>query len=91
MTDLVERLRACRGIQSGDPDCCCQEAAAEIAQLRAAIAWTRGVCTEIGRLKAENAGLRAALAYYGDHTYECELKNEGKCSCGYDVALEQEP
>jgi len=35
MTDIVERLRACHGIQSDDPDCCCVEAADEIEQLRA--------------------------------------------------------
>lgn len=34
MTDIVERLRACHGIQSGDPDCCCLEAAAEIERLK---------------------------------------------------------
>lgn len=38
MTDIVERLRACHGIQSGDPDCYCQEAAAEIERLRAQLA-----------------------------------------------------
>jgi hypothetical protein len=35
MTDIVERLRACHGIISGDPECCCEEAAAEIERLRA--------------------------------------------------------
>jgi hypothetical protein len=35
MTDIVERLRACHGIQSGDPECCCEEAADEIKRLTA--------------------------------------------------------
>ncbi len=35
MMDIVERLRRCDGINSGDPLCCCAEAAAEIEQLRA--------------------------------------------------------
>jgi DNA repair exonuclease SbcCD ATPase subunit len=34
MTDLVKRLCACCGIQSGDPECYCAEAAAEIERLR---------------------------------------------------------
>ena len=39
MTDIVERLRACHGIQSGDPECCCAEAADEIKRLRAENKW----------------------------------------------------
>ena len=32
--------------------------------------------------------LRAALAEYGDHTYECDMKNvAGQCTCGYEAAL----
>ena len=41
--DVVERLRACAGIKSGDPDCCCQEAADEIERLRSE-RW--GACPE---------------------------------------------
>jgi hypothetical protein len=37
MSDIVERLRACHGIQSGDPECCCEDAAAEIERLKAAL------------------------------------------------------
>ena len=32
--DIIERLEACHGIHSGDPECCCLEAAAEIRWLR---------------------------------------------------------
>lgn len=35
MSDLVKRLRNCCGVQSGDPECCCAEAADEIERLRA--------------------------------------------------------
>ena len=31
--------------------------------------------------------LRVALRQYGDHTYECDLKNGHTCTCGYEVAL----
>jgi len=33
--NIAERLRSCDGIKSGDPDCCCEEAAAEIERLLA--------------------------------------------------------
>lgn len=35
--DIVERLRGCMGCQSGDPECNCSEAAAEIERLRSAL------------------------------------------------------
>ncbi len=31
--------------------------------------------------------LHLALGHYGDHTYECDLKNGRECTCGYDAAL----
>jgi DNA repair exonuclease SbcCD ATPase subunit len=34
MTDIVKRLCSCHGIESGDPDCNCTEAADEIERLR---------------------------------------------------------
>ena len=58
MTDIIERLRACHGIQSGDPECCCQEAADEIERLREACAG----------LYVENERLRAALERANDPT-----------------------
>jgi len=42
---------------------------------------------EVIKLRADNARLRAALARYGDHEYECALKDEGDCSCGYEAAV----
>jgi hypothetical protein len=35
--DILQKLRACRGIQADDPDCNCAEAADEIERLRAAL------------------------------------------------------
>ena len=35
MTDIVDRLSACHGRKSGDPDCYCEEAQDEIEWLRA--------------------------------------------------------
>lgn len=62
--DIVERLRACHGIPAGDPDCCCEAAAAEVERLRELL---RGVGANRyweGRWRdaaAENERLRAAL------------------------------
>jgi len=53
MSDLVERLRACHGIRSGDPDCCCEEAAAEIERLGALAAIVREQGFEIAKLRAD--------------------------------------
>jgi hypothetical protein len=36
--DIVERLLACQGILSGDPECCCKEAATKIKRLHAEVA-----------------------------------------------------
>lgn len=63
--DIVERLLACRGIQSDDPDCCCEEAAAEIKRLRAALRAIRDD-PEIG----VNAALYAKTALSGSATPE---------------------
>jgi hypothetical protein len=37
MTDLVERLRSCQGILTGDPDFVCADAADEVERLRAEV------------------------------------------------------
>lgn len=39
------------------------------------------------RQATELAKLREALHRYGDHLYECDIKNRNACSCGYEVAL----
>lgn len=56
--DIVERLRACHGISSGDPECCCQEAADEIECLRAERDFNRG---QARALEAHNNELRAEI------------------------------
>ena len=68
MTDIRERLLGCHGIQSGDPDCCCQEAAAEIARLHKIELQFLALQEERVRwfadnewLTADNERLRAAL------------------------------
>lgn len=35
---------------------------------------------------AEIKRLHYALKLYGDHTYECEMKENKDCSCGYEDA-----
>jgi hypothetical protein len=40
-----------------------------------------------GSAEREVAELRAALNKYGDHLYECDLKNDGPCTCGFEAAL----
>jgi hypothetical protein len=44
------------------------------------------------RLMAEAADeierLRHALKLYGDHAFECELRENKDCSCGYEKACE---
>jgi anti-sigma factor RsiW len=60
MSDIVKRLRACHGILSGDPECCCEEAAAEVERLTA----------ENKRLRA---ALRAIADYSPGKTTEALL------------------
>ena len=38
MTDIVERLRACQGVLTHDPECNCAEAADEIERLQEQVA-----------------------------------------------------
>jgi hypothetical protein len=42
---------------------------------------------EIDRLTRQLAETREALQRYGDHTYECDMKNTWNCTCGYSAAL----
>ena len=43
--------------------------------------------TDLVAAEAEIERLRAALELYGDHLYECDLKEGKDCSCGYEQAL----
>jgi len=54
---------------------------------QAAISMMHAAELENGKLRADNARLRAALARYGDHEYECALKDGSDCSCGYEAAV----
>jgi len=75
MTDIVERLR---GI------------AAE-RKARGSGATTTidpNITGWLGEAADEIERLRAALSQYGDHTYECSMKDTvGRCTCGYSNAL----
>jgi hypothetical protein len=47
----------------------------------------RDAADEIDRLTRQLAETREALQRYGDHTYECDMKNTWNCTCGYSAAL----
>lgn len=47
---------------------------------------------ELSKQNREIARLKSALQEYGDHTYECEMKERaGSCTCGYSEALGLSP
>jgi hypothetical protein len=63
--NIVERLRACHGIHSGDPECCCEDAAAEIERLEELLWQEAGNRVEIERLQELLRGVGANRYWEG--------------------------
>lgn len=75
MSYIVERLRACHGIISGDPECYCAEAAAEIERLRA----------DLGVLMQRDSRLIERLDSIGE--YLCGKRDAADARTAYATLL----
>jgi mRNA-degrading endonuclease YafQ of YafQ-DinJ toxin-antitoxin module len=65
-----------------------REAHDEIEKLRAAL----DACADYGdKQVVEIKRLHEALDEYGDHKFECEMKDTWQCSCGYTAVLRSAP
>lgn len=84
VANIVERLRAYEAVGGLPLPRLCGEAADEIDRLTALFDKWHTIAAE---KHAEIERLRAALEEYGDHKYECTMKDTSECSCGYTAVL----